>query len=198
MNLLGLILVNLRVMPIRLHWSGWTSDTFSLERMKWTIYADEQLSMHSYEKQIRIAAKCPYDKMVITGVLSLPMHMRGGDRELFAILNNGVNMQHYKFTDKIITYPQVGSSFVDSMNKLESNNGLAYIPTMTEEIDFSSFRIFKQPSENGQSIYLPSGSVDDCLNRILELQYPIQKELKEKMAGMEAPIVRAKVYSIAA
>lgn len=189
----------LNEIPIRLRWLGWESSTIALRQAKWQIFANEAMSHNFDGKEIHIAARCPNSKVMIIGKKLLPLRELRGSTSQYDLLRMicqvGVDMQHYRYDETFRTMTSmVVSSFIDSMQALKPFDGFMEMP---QEAEFKlwDFNLFKY-GETATEIYLPYDTVDECLNRALELQFPQQEILKKDLSKIQKPIIQAKIYSL--
>ncbi len=191
-------------LPIRVHWAGWDSDTNRLKRAGWQVSASERPALtNSFYTSISLALTDPDGRMMILGDFQISMQlfysMRAPDDLITMLCKTGIAMKCYKSTDRVTTY-NLGSFDWEGMEKLRPCDGFANIPTnIPNQIkQFSDLSIFNY-TERAREIYIPYKSVDDCLNRILELQWPEQKDLlKNSSQEIDKPIIQAKIYALAA
>lgn len=181
-------------LPCHVRWNGWTSDTYTLKRNGWHVYGDSRQCLHSDRLELTLGIKSPENDLVVLGRTFLP-------RKLFytnsvqEVLRQGVQMQQYTIRSTYVpTELNVGWVAADSMTE---NDGLLYIPREPVVRDLSELKLFDN-SQECREIIVPPSSVDECLNRILELQYPEQQLIKQASSGAkEKPIVSAKIYQLA-
>lgn len=166
----------------------------------WELFAEQRQERDFYSHSYRIAAKSPDNKLVISGQLNIPAEVffKGGFGMTEILYHQGFEMQTYRATDQVY-YHQMSYKEVDSWNSLAPFDGFAQIPMVPELKSFADFKLFNFNSTAPNEIYIPSNSVDECLDRILQLQYPKQQEIKKGLILPDAkPIVQAKIYSLAA
>lgn len=181
--------------PVRVQWQGWQSDTYTLRRMGWQIFVDEGVPAYEYAHSIRLIIKAPDDKLLIMGEKILHPHEifdRNKLTMMEVLCHGGIEMQAYRASDRIFTYEQPKVAW-ESMDAALPCDGFVHF---SEERDLKDLKLFNY-TEKPKEIYIPLNSVDDCLNRILQLQYPEQELIKPKLALVK-PAVQVKIYSIAA
>lgn len=185
--------------PIRVRWHGWESDTYALRNCGWKIFVNEEMSPCKFEKDICLAVRDPEAKIMIMGRLSVRGEELFGRDRGYSLVERlariGIDMQTYRATDRC--YDQRGWLQMDAM---EPSDGFASINVGHEERDIRELKLFKT-LENAQEIFVPYQSVDECLNRILTLQFPDREKFKQHrsdVTNVERPIIQAKIYSLAA
>jgi hypothetical protein len=191
--------------PIRLRWGGWVSDTHLLRREGWRFSADEHYQPYEDCWAIRLAATDPDNNLVIAGVLRLPspLHLERGhgyggmfeDR----LFGHGFDLHQYHTAKNMVRY--MDAAEVASWKALTAVNMFEPTTATERQIVMRDFKVFQPESavERIKEIYVPSESVDECLDRILQLQYPQQQEIKMGLIMPEAkPIIQAKILTLAA
>lgn len=187
--------------PIRVRWHGWESNTYVLRNMGWKIFAHEALRPDYWGKSITIGVRDPDGKMLLRGELSLTREHfsqfnSGNPNELLNyLLSFGVELNVYIFSD-MVTVHRMEAREWNSLEAMRPIDGCAYTDRCTDRHNLSEVDLFKYV-ETAQEIYLPYTSVDECLSRILQLQYPKQQEIK-KDGIIQVPVIQAKIYSLAA
>lgn len=181
-------------MPVRVHWLGWESDTYTLRRCGWQVFANEQMSPYRFAQLIRLILKDPHEALIISGEFEIELGMVGRGQiqthDFYEMVcQRGIDMKCYRGTDRVYTYPVVKASFDEAF----PCDGFIGMP---EECDFKDLKFFKY-TEHPKEILIPLQSVDECLNRILQLQYPEQKVLASKQQLIK-PTAECKIYSLAA
>lgn len=193
--------------PLPLVWNGWRSDTHELRRRGWQLMASENYNYEYDCHEVRIGAKCPDNQILITGRFSIgrhQIHQRSmaerytgyGDTILEQIFHSGFPMQVFKSQDRIYEYTAGHPDFT-TLHMLAPIDVYEQTATSMGSLrPYSQLRCFKYvESEPTKEIYIPSNSVDECLDRILQLQYPQQKGL---VLPEKQPIIQAKIFSLAA
>ncbi len=187
--------------PIKLWWHGWASTTHDLKRQGWSIHASQNYRADYDAQEIRLAARCPDKRMLITGVKTLGMReMMEFDRGVIYSIMEGFRMQSYHTERDMVQ--TMGVADWNSYERLSEVD--VYEPTQMSIRDmqrnFRDLRIFKEaePLRETKEIYIPLESVDECLNRILELQWPEAKDNRGKLIMPEAkPIITAQILTLA-
>jgi hypothetical protein len=108
------------------------------------------------------------------------------------LYHKGIDMTGYKEGDRVIVSVW-GSQMWNELDAMLPCDGFANVHHGERTI--GKLKLFNY-TESPKEIYLPPSSVDECLNRILQLQYPEQKLIKS--AEVKKPIIQAKIYSLAA
>lgn len=188
----------IRELPIRVRWVGWEGDTYTLKRQGWQIFASENMSPIRYEKQIRLSIKAPDNKIMIYGELDIGGAdlARGSEMLVERLCRIGIEMQTYRAEDRVHIHSMPKTGW-DSMNSMLPCDGFASVDLGYETKSLADLSLFKY-TEAPKEIYIPYSSVDECLNRALELQYPEQKIIKANLTQIEKPIIQAKIYALAA
>lgn len=184
--------------PIMVRWNGWESSTYQLKASGWEVWAGEKLADFHHAKIIDIALTTPRKELMLAGRLKLNYRDVVADPRGFShALSIGVECQLYRINDRVMVIQEPHRDWAKGMESLEPVDGLLYRPIGDSDyIDVRSFKHMRR-EEEGRPIFIDRASVDDCLNRILQVQYPTQKVLKE-LGQQATPIMHAKIYSIAA
>lgn len=193
--------------PLPLRWWGWETNTHILERQGWRIMAEEGHNEYDYTHRIRIACRSPDDRMIITGVVSVPLQsftyeygnqgfMEGTVLDHY--FRRGMEMQVYNATDRIHTY-QLSTPEFNSLNALAPIDIYKATAINSRDLHIGRLKCFEYMEDKTNDIFIPPTAVDECLNMILKLQYPQQKEIKKGLIipGTQ-PLIQAKVFSLAA
>lgn len=183
-------------LPIQVEWEGWRADTFSLNRRGWEINASEHYDMYQNEKIITIGAVDPEKKIFLRGRFNVPSlsSMMGYNHEEKMLLNMVVPMGVYTIKDTVMIRPEPDMSSMRMMRPVDLYSTTEYSPRSVSMRDFDFFKY--APS---QEIYIPPESVSECLDRILQLQYPEQMEIKKKLILPESkPLITARILTLAA
>ena len=190
--------LQLEQIPIRVNWAGWESDTYVLKRQGWQVFAAQQMSPKEYAMEIMVSVKAPDNKLMIMGRYKLRAeHLVQNRRALLeGLCQAGIDMQSYQATDKAAVYETPKYDW-NMMNAMAPCDGFASVDLGPQVIGFDKLNLFKF-TENPKEIYIPHSSVDECLNRILQLQFPKQDEIKRNGAKVERPVIQAKIYAMAA
>lgn len=174
--------------PVKLHWAGWESNTHALQRAGWQISVAEYPDSYNMNESIRIALRheggahgygmMNFDHMAYMDPLRNPWdNMDLRHMSVRMTLGRDINFQY------------MGTPAMD----VKDFRPIDAVPAMQDiEIkrmsDFKIFRYLPQVTERNE-IIVPELSMDDMLNRILEMQGPKQKELRAKIIadreGME-------------
>lgn len=195
--------MELRDLPIRLHWRGWAADSHRLRHEGWKLSCDETFCDFSFTKRLRVVAQSPLNDFMLMGELYLNMDTGRHLAKLAeSLCSRGVTMQIYRVFDCIQVYAESKSTW-DSMQRLTEWDGFASVPVLPDSGAYrhqiSELQIFKQA--RGSDIYLPEASVDECLNQILKMQYPKAKVLEslaaEKGKHVSRPSIKAQIFSLA-
>jgi len=189
--------------PIPLFWNGWESNTYNLINMGWDIWANETMDLsRGLETHITIIVAPKERPFILKGLLNIPLAW--GDSNTFSIIDRikaGVHMQQYTANTNFQLIKQITNKDWDSMMNAQPvfNMGLAGIPMNVpyECVDLSKTKFFTYEEESSQDILISKASIDECLNQILKVQYPVHKEalLSE---GIAKPVIKAKIYQLAA
>lgn len=209
--------------PIPFHWGGWHSNSHELRRRGWEIFAEEQTDLYAGQRTVRVAAKAPDRKLVITGSVNLEIHhmhlanyameamytMRepynymgqmkaaGIETPMLQRAFDVIDMQYYTAQDR---YMHVDHHFIGQMNNLRPIEAYSMpsfdvrgMDTKTHPKDLKIFSYI----EDTEKIYIPSE--DQLLDKLLQMQYPLQQEIKKKLVLPESkPIIKAQIFTLAA
>lgn len=155
----------LRSRPVRIHWAGWETDTYRLQKAGWDLSAEENL----YERTMQIAMRYRDEIRGITErVEADPYRLADRHAPLHLTARMASNFQI------MMGIPGDAFQAIDARPQWRSPE-----PPNTFD-DFAHFaRVEAQPR-----IIIPEESVPKLLERILELQQParaerIQQEIRE-------------------
>lgn len=183
-----------RYSPIRVFWDGWESDTFRLKRSGWEVFFKSDRSRYLDAQIIQVALTDPDKRMLIAGYYNLSGRealSMGNDYRF--IFEHGIKCQSYQLTDRIMTYEEPHRDWWRMSSEFKPCDGL--LPANWKAI--SELPLMQRSNDEGSAIYIDQASVDDCLNRILQVQYPKQEELK-MLVTKTPPVIQARIFSIAA
>lgn len=181
--------------PIRLMWAGWETTTWRLRNSKWQLFANQQMDPNAYRYLVRVTCKSPKDDFLITGTMVIDPRNAYGNILADHLYSIPIEMQQYKVGDRCIVYEQQKFDW-DSLNASLPFDGFANVPHR-DSFNFHELKLFNF-KENAQEIYIPLETVDDCLNKILQIQRPQVLQMNKKVQEVQAPKILAKVYSLAA
>jgi hypothetical protein len=173
--------------PIRLHWEGWDTDTYSLRRRGWSVLGDEGMDMNQDSKWFRIACTTPCNSVAMLAEFRLSGRemMFGGGRELVNYFDAlRLEVRAVKVSDRVLVHGKHPWMASDTLTEF---NGFATVPY--EQIDLRSTKLFRK-DEDAKNIYAPSGLVSECLDRILAVQFD------GELSKIEAPKVTARIYGV--
>lgn len=181
--------------PIRVCWHGWEADTYGLRRAGWQVFASEAMADYAFERIARLALTDPDKRIMIYGEFRINQRLlHGSPNSLVDVLcHAGIDMQMFKATDRMMIYEKPKLAW-DAMDAMLPTDGFVSLPY--EEHDVRELKLFKY-SEPAREIYIPQMSVDDCLNKILRIQYP-DREKPKLVEAQARPVIQAKIYSLAA
>jgi hypothetical protein len=193
--------------PIPLHWYGWHTTSAYLYREGWEFFAEESLDFASDSHRVSLGARSPKKDMVLSGRMLFhrsALH----DREWHSVFmeqlhGRGFEMNHYKATDRVMTFADEEISRLGLMRKIDIHKSGPSIAFDRSEGHVrmlrDQFRIFEYEPEGTKEIFIQPKSVDACLDMILQMQYPEQVDLKKKLIMPETrPLIQAKIFTLAA
>lgn len=187
--------------PVRVCWLGWDSDTYTLKRAGWEVWVGEQFSKFTEEKILDIALTDPKRRICIKGQIRLSMRMilQSGRMEygkgVVDILRSGTfPFEYFERNDKAVVHSMEQRAW-EAWDCMTLTDGLATISS--DERMMYELPMFKAPAEGGREILISKASVDECFNRILQVQYPMVQDLKDK-GLLNKPTLEAKIYTLAA
>lgn len=168
--------------PIPMFWNGWKSDTHTLRRHGWTLNAHEDAFRDTREHRIHIAAVDSDKRCAVETMFRVPYNIMFDNYRsvLYEDLAKfGLN-QCSMYTKKDIIRALPDSPIINSFNSMQE-----FDPFIQKGIDkYEDFRVgdfkffnYEQPKE----IYLPYNTEKECLDRLLQLQYPKQEEIRERL-----------------
>lgn len=179
-----------------LFWGGWRSDSLTLRREGWELFGSEDMCDMSMSKRIRLTCTSPDKALAISGCFMLPFRGRYDEDPLKNLFDYGMQMQQYTAKDRVVQMPQMDVLSFTAAREIDLSE-----PIIVKERDFrfGSFEFFKYAQEETKEIYIPPQSVSECLDRILQLQYPEQQEIKKGLIMPEAkPLVQARILTLVA
>ena len=181
--------------PLKLHWAGWDTNTWSLRNQKWELFAAQEFSPYSHEIRVRVTCESPMNDFLLTGFLDIePRYFIERNHTIYEYLARcHLPMTQYKATDRCVIHEVTNYEWNSLISSLPFD-GFMNVP---KEFNFKELNLFKQ-NENAKEIYIPVDSVDDCFNKILQLQRPEILQMNKKIEEIKAPKILAKVYSLAA
>lgn len=200
--------------PLDIRWHGWRSDTHSLKRQGWEVLASQEMHPHRSELALRIGLRDKANRLLISGVRFLDFremhyHNRSGSHGMSMglpfiehVFQQGFDMQVYHADERARVHSISHHEF-ESMSKLAAIDPYAPVDLrpaeMFKEHRLGELKIFKDAPTESKEIYIPYGNVDECLNRILELQFPEQEQIKKNLIMPEKkPLIQAKIFTLAA
>ncbi len=188
--------------PIRLRWGAWVTDTHHLRQAGWNFSAHEEHNNYLNCHEVQLIVTSPDKYVVMTG------YLRFDPQEIYA--RNSYHYGDFKSYDHIELQQFTANSVfrtesVQNIHRWEMATPIDIrAETFMHERDWRmrDFKFFKQLDEPVQEpqkeIYIPNESVDDLFNKILQIQYPEQQEIKKKLILPESkPIIQAKIFSLA-
>lgn len=188
--------------PLELRWWGWRSDTHTLRRQGWQVLADEYQDHERDANGICLAVKSPDNKVAISGRLWLERRilyeaMHGNYRDLTDILfHRGFDMQMYTAEDTVRAMPQIDLA---SFNAVQPIDVYAPLDIDMRTFRFRDFKLFQYDESAPKEIYVPQQSVSEMFDRILQLQFPEQQDIKKRLILPDAkPVLQAKILTLAA
>lgn len=153
--------------PMKIHWDGWQTDTFELQRAGWSISAEQPAHMlHS----IRFALKHPSEKIyAVTNPVDVSQahYTRGGTEAL-----RGLVLEIAYMANRVVIHT------MDNVSRFQPVDGTPELVDVTPK-DLAEFNIFR-PLQRPQDIILEPADVNAAMDIILKYQSPKQKEIREK------------------
>lgn len=143
--------------PLRLHWAGWTADTYSLQRAGWSISAEQNIQCMTMQLALRHPHEASY------GISSrVPWEYMNDRRDSFAPLDLGADIRF----GREVVFHQMGG--------LPDFRAVDALPQMVEHkrTRLEDFAHFHSPLVRTQEIVVPEESVEDLMARILKMQQP--------------------------
>ena len=119
--------------PLRLHWAGWTADTYSLQRAGWSITAEQDIARMTMQLGLRhpneggygVSSRVPFDYMY--------------ERDSFAPLDLGADIRFGRSIDFHVTelpnfravdaMPQMMSGSVSALRTSLTSTAHWFVPT---------------------------------------------------------------------
>jgi hypothetical protein len=149
----------------------------------------------AYAKEIRLALKHPENDIMISGRAEIGMeHLYHGPQGLVELLyHGGVEMQEYR-GGSVCRYYEIKAEDWRALSSMRPCDGFARVLSY-ETKRFDELELFKY-TETSKEIIIPYQSVDECLNRILQLQFPERKKFEP--GEVQKPVIQAKIYTLAA
>lgn len=195
--------------PLPLRWWGWETTTHILHREGWELLSSQEKDFEHRGTVLRIGAKSPDGVVMISGcVLFRDEYAFGQDRMYTSprfsglppidalFREGGMRMNQYSAKDRFAVMKPMDFTSMNAMKPFDPYASTEFCPRTD---DYRALELFKSKPEIANEIYIPSNSVTECLNRILQLQYPEQQKIKENLIMPGAkPIIQAKILSLAA
>lgn len=151
--------------PIPLRWNGWNSDTHILSRNGWSFHATRM----EFWDGLRITCTSPEKQVVLLAQIPHFRDERYGNFWGETFFHRGI-----EFSQCITKETNIHMSPGFKWHTLEPIDVIKPVEiTLHEIFRGSSLKMFHE----AQKIVIPPASVEECLNHILKLQYPAQKEI---------------------
>lgn len=155
--------------PLRLHWAGWTADTYSLQRAGWSLSAHQDVASMTMQLAFRAPGEGGY------GVSSRVPWEYMRERDNFAPMDLGADIRFGRSVDFHVT-------------ELPNFRAIDALPQMMERrrTSLEDFAHFHSPLVRTQEIVIPEESVEELMSRILKLQQPDRTErIRESLRNPE-------------
>lgn len=162
------------------------------------------MDVYSGGHQIRIGAKSPDDKMIITGRVVFNYgdlynqnYQYNNGPLLDSLFRSGMRMQVYTSKDTYTT--TIDDPFIKGMNSLRRINIHKETSVDLQTIHMKDLKCFEYCADDTREIFMPPDTVNECLDKILQVQYPQQHEMKKGIIIPDKrPIIQAKIFTLAA
>jgi len=156
-------------LPVPLHWNGWATNTHSLKKAGWDFHStvDTDLLTNSYI--IHLIATDYDGRIAIEGRASIYRVRLETSIQIEEILRNGFKMNSFHCKRDLVKLAFDVHNWANFKRvDVEETNSISFRQFYMGDFDF-----FKPAPvvKEVQKIILPYQSVDDCLDRILQLQY---------------------------
>ena len=173
--------------PVELHWRGWRSDTLTLQKNGWLLSTNEQFNDHSFEKCVRIALRHP-SEIYGYGQFSYPAEYFMERNYLSIAPNFSVSMDLAHHIDLISPYHvDLDARFLP----IDAQPSMMEFPK--DRISLEKVTWFREMPE--KEVFLQEPSFHELMDKILDIQAPKQKELREK-ARKQSRIIRPDLATI--
>lgn len=169
--------------PLRVHWAGWETDTYSLQKAGWKLSAEQD---YSYGR-MRIAMKHDgADMVAISETLPFNFGRAIEDRDFHSgyLAALTIRMKHVGREVPIVIHGEVKDwSFaaIDAQPRVVSS----------KIVKLEDLAHFAAPLVRTNEIIIPEESVDQLMEKILKLQQParmerIRREIRDEGAVLES------------
>lgn len=195
---------NVRQLPIKVRWLGWESNTYALHNEGWVIHTSEERSLDNYDaRNLTLSLRDPNNAMIILARWRMNMYRYSDKDAYYLLMHVGIEAKGYMANDVVRSEHYMSSRDLASFDSLTLSNGMINIPDPAESYYgyVKDFKFFNEQQVKVKEIYLPPDSVDDCLNRALELQWPEHKKWKQEYKDsnlVDVPKIEARIYSLVA
>lgn len=152
---------------IELHWAGWTSDTFKLQRAGWNFSARQDPINDMLEFMLRHKQYKMYGQSYATG-----FHQYYSENSM---MGNSFRHIDIALASDFIMYGMNERDFAP-IDVTPKPYFLDLKPTR-----MSDLKIFKELNVDAQQILLNKASMSEILNVALSRQAPMQDEIRERM-----------------
>lgn len=159
--------------PLRVHWAGWETTTFALQKRGWKLSACQDIRGSRLQMALR------HDGMRIEGITA-PLDYR---------YEQALDMRERAYVENIVLHVQgmLGETvMVRSESELPAWSPIDAEPRYTEAriTRLEDFAHFAGPLIRTNEIIIPEESVPELLDRILKLQQPARIDrIREELRG---------------
>lgn len=176
--------------PMKLHWAGWTSDTWTLQRAGWDVSVSENYDAMTFNLNIQMALRYR-DLYAISARASLPPGRGNMRYDMDMLREMSINID--QMGADIISRPYVYHTLLNWSDFSPVDTRPDYV-----EVDSQSMRnanIFRK-IESANDIVVPEYSVQQLLDMALEMQAPKQREIRDKMRKQRESFAKENVINI--
>lgn len=159
--------------PLKLHWAGWTADTYSLQQAGWQLSAQQEVMRGG----MRIALKHDGLRLhAITTVLDYDYQRAVQDR--YNMPRMELVVQHMASQLRVEIHEPASALFspIDATPQFIADRQIK---------SFEDFAHFAPPLTRTREIILPEQNVPELMDMILKLQQPDRTEYLKRQLGGE-------------
>jgi uncharacterized protein YlbG (UPF0298 family) len=180
--------------PVRLHWAGWTADTYSLQQAGWSISANQDV----YRQSMALALR--HDQAGMVGMTANVTWDFMQDSRSAYFMDNPHDLPVRLMARKV----EVMHTRGDEMMQYRPIDALPQLVT-SERRSLEDFIHFAPAMTRTQQLIVPEETVDDLMQRIMDMQHTkrverLRQELGEgeRVSFQDRQKFHAQIISLAA
>lgn len=188
--------------PVGVYFAGFISDTMTLQKAGWDLSIQQQSFINSPDPQITLAMRLPASGESLyaishgASIRRWYEEIRRGNYRAYDSIEFHVQCMGSSPQVQYVTLPR-GTGF----QKFNSFNAIPFevdAPTF-KRIPLKDLVPFKTINPDSSEIWIPQDKVNEALERIIELQAPKQKEIrererKEELRNANTDNIKAQIY----